>query len=466
MTRKIKDSGHPTKLLLCLLTMACSVLSTFSCAQTPTTVRTSTLEVFDPLYHAQVSVSEAIIRESADASSAEMGRLPSGATVTVTARQGDWVRVETSGIMSSSGWIVADVLVFTQSKPIPQPSRTSTRRSTVLTVLSQPTPTPTLQPVGWPTPTCTPPSRPPAQCKVTVSSMNLYMYPDTSSRVLTAAVQGWILIPIAYSSDRDWVKVRTSRGVEGWVSTAFIDCSVSISSPLAPSPSTSGASVIVHSDVNVREGPGTAYPRLGTVTKGTVLKIVGKNSTGGWWQVCCVTGQRVWISGQLVDVEGNTDGIEVAVNIPSLPPTPTALPPPTPGQTPAPLPAVDFLLLARGECVSNPSETYFEGSVISLNGAPLDNVCVQIALDGEHSTKCSGCDGATDGSWRCSPFGGPAPSGTMVELYVVGCPVSMHPSGQIQETGCWGESIGVSEKWTYTVSESVECHGITFVRTW
>jgi hypothetical protein len=41
---------------------------------------------------------------------------------------------------------------------------------------------------------------------------------------------------------------------------------------------------------------------------------------------------------------------------------------------------------------------------------------------GPRNTKCSGCDGVGDGVWGFSPFGGPAPAGTTVEIFVVECP--------------------------------------------
>ena len=98
--------------------------------------------------------------------------------------------------------------------------------------------------------------------------------------------------------------------------------------------------VIVQVDkANVREGPGTAYRRLGQVTKNTRLEIVGKNPAGDWWQVCCVNGQQVWIIGRLVRVEGDISGVQVAASIPPPPLTPapaasatctlTAMPRPT-----------------------------------------------------------------------------------------------------------------------------------------
>ena len=96
--------------------------------------------------------------------------------------------------------------------------------------------------------------------------------------------------------------------------------------------------VLVTSDkVNVRSGPGTAYQRVGQVTQGQQLDIVGKNAAGDWWQVCCLNGQQVWITGSLVQAQGNLGSVPVAANIPAAPP-PTATPRPQPTAPPAPTP--------------------------------------------------------------------------------------------------------------------------------
>ena len=82
-----------------------------------------------------------------------------------------------------------------------------------------------------------------------------------------------------------------------------------------------------------------------------------------------------------------------------------------------------------------------------------------IAFYGPRNTKCSGCDGVGNGEWGFSPFGGPAPAGTTVEIYVVQCPANMPLGGQSSD---FGDLTPLSEKWVYTVNESMQCSGITF----
>jgi len=149
--------------------------------------------------------------------------------------------------------------------------------------------------------------------------------------------------------------------------------------PPTPTPQPKPVAVVQGDKVNVRKGPGTAYPLAGQVTKGNRLEIVGKNQAGDWWQVCCVNNQQAWIVGRLVQVEGDAGIVKVAANIPP-PPPPTAAPRPTatpkpaaPTPTPKPLYVYNKAILQR--CEPNAGITALEGTVYQnhkpFNGAQV-----------------------------------------------------------------------------------------------
>lgn len=96
--------------------------------------------------------------------------------------------------------------------------------------------------------------------------------------------------------------------------------------------------VIALGEVNVRSGPGLTYAIIGDMTPGEAALLVGRNPAGDWWQVQREDGSVGWVLGQLVTIEGNTEGIPVAEAPP--PPTPTRVvvaPAPTqPRPTPPP----------------------------------------------------------------------------------------------------------------------------------
>ncbi len=105
-----------------------------------------------------------------------------------------------------------------------------------------------------------------------------------------------------------------------------------------PAPAAAQLTVTGGAAINVRQGPGTDYAIVGTVSNGMTFDILGKNPAGDRFQICCVNGEQVWIFGTLAQVE-NSQLVAVAQNIPALPPTNTPAPvvaaPPTATPEPA-----------------------------------------------------------------------------------------------------------------------------------
>lgn len=132
--------------------------------------------------------------------------------------------------------------------------------------------------------------------------------------------------------------------------------------PATPTPEPEPVVVVSGSaQVNVRSGPGTAYSTVGSVARGTELKIVARNEAGDWWQVCCVSGQEVWIVDRLVEINGDTQDVQIATNV-AAPPTPRPVPPtntPAPTPTPAPVYAFEKYANPAGRPNSNAVITFF-----------------------------------------------------------------------------------------------------------
>jgi uncharacterized protein YraI len=263
----------------------------------------------------------------------------------------------------------------------------------------------------------------------------------------------------------------------------------------APSPTSAAAQVTTNDIVNIRMGPGTNYGLAGSAQAGETFRVTGKNAAGDWWQID-YRGQAGWIFGQLVTATG-TEGVAVAQNIPAPPtaapvpptstpapaaPEPTAAPvaedtqppdaqppdaqPPDAQPDPQPDPNTGnfpYILGTTERCDPNPGVTYFSGFVRDASNNPLNAVCLHIAYYEPRNTKCSGCDGVGDGNWGFSPFGGPAPAGVPVEIFVVQCPPNLPPGGQTTSTG-FGDLTPQSPKWTRVISSSEQCTGITFFR--
>jgi len=238
--------------------------------------------------------------------------------------------------------------------------------------------------------------------------------------------------------------------------------------PTEPPPTATPVPPVVMTDekVNVRSGPGTAYPVIGQAQPGQKYPVTGKNPQGDWWQIN-FNGQSGWIIDRLVSKEGQIDSVQVVASIPPAP-TPKPKPPtatPIPQPTQPPKPTYPYTLgQGTWRCDPNPGTTYFNGFVRDRNNNPLNGVCVHVAYYGPRNTKCSGCGGVGDGAWGFSPFGGPAPKGTPVEIFVVPCPSGSLPAGGLTESTGFGDLTPQSDKWTMTINDSVQCTGITFYK--
>ena len=223
--------------------------------------------------------------------------------------------------------------------------------------------------------------------------------------------------------------------------------------------------VITRPTVNIRRGPGTNYGVLGQGRNGEKFIITGKNPRGDWWQID-FNGQAGWVKDDIVDKEGQLDTVQVVASIPAAP-TPVPRPPtatPVPAQpTQPPAPQYPFSLGKGLEtCSPNAGSTYFNGIVRDRSNNPVNGVCVHIAFYAPRNTKCSGCDGVGNGNWGFSPFGGPAPAGTTVEIFIVPCPSGGVPAGG--QGSNFGDLTPQSEKWVHTINASEQCTGITFYK--
>jgi len=87
-----------------------------------------------------------------------------------------------------------------------------------------------------------------------------------------------------------------------------------------PTPTPNFAELVVTAaTMNVRSGPGTDYPQIGTLRQGATYRITAKNEAGDWWQIS-YDGKEGWVSAGLVRVTGDTGGVQIAQVAP--PPTP------------------------------------------------------------------------------------------------------------------------------------------------
>ena len=171
------------------------------------------------------------------------------------------------------------------------------------------------------------------------------------------------------------------------------------------------------SGINVRTGPGVDYDIAGAMNADESAQILSKNQAGDWWEILLASGAKGWVYSPLVEIVGDVSAINVALTIPTPPPTAvpvatTAPVQPAPEEPAAPAPAPggpDFRVTEKrlwdvvenGGRLDGPSVTCGEKRQLVVNvldgaGNRLNGVAVQ-AIYGAQEIFVTGEQGKGDG---------------------------------------------------------------------
>ncbi|NJN79481.1 MAG: SH3 domain-containing protein [Anaerolineales bacterium] len=78
------------------------------------------------------------------------------------------------------------------------------------------------------------------------------------------------------------------------------------------------ATATLNQDLNVRGGPGTAYPIVTALPGGSIVNIIGKNADGSWWLITLDGGKSGWISAPFTS-SSNTENVPIVEAPPPQP---------------------------------------------------------------------------------------------------------------------------------------------------
>lgn len=128
--------------------------------------------------------------------------------------------------------------------------------------------------------------------------------------------------------------------------------------------------------VNIRSGPGTNYPVIGSLDANAPVKIIGRNQDTSWWQIE-LSGSTGWVASSVVSAS-NAESV-AAVEGPPSPAAPAvaaaqpaaAAPPPEPEK-----PKYQFEPTGWYDD-GNAGLTRFLGDIKDVNGNPVNGVFVQ-----------------------------------------------------------------------------------------
>jgi uncharacterized protein YraI len=101
----------------------------------------------------------------------------------------------------------------------------------------------------------------------------------------------------------------------------------------APAAQAGGTVAVAKFDaVNIRSGPSTGFPVVGTLSFGQSCPVIGRDTFSGWWLLQCPGNLTGWVSPDLVNIVGDPNSVPlytVSGPMPSPPVQPTPPPPAT-----------------------------------------------------------------------------------------------------------------------------------------
>ncbi|MDR2514484.1 MAG: SH3 domain-containing protein [Christensenellaceae bacterium] len=236
-----------------------------------------------------VNASSLNVRASASNNGSKLGSLTRNSRVGIVRKEGDWYLINYG---SGTGYVSAGYIVLDPGSNLDG---------------ATPTPTP-----GAQTPTLTATVR----LSTNSSTLNMRSAPSSSASVVTWLNNGTQLGVLEQRSD-GWLRVRTSGGLEGYVSAAYVTLS-SIGTPTytpGPTPTTQLGTVTA-SQLNVRAGASSSSAKVGTLNYGAKVKILGESL--GWYRV------------EFGGLEAYAASAYILKDAPSGEPAPGATPTPSP----------------------------------------------------------------------------------------------------------------------------------------
>lgn len=210
--------------------------------------------------------------------------------------------------------------------------------------------------------------------------LNVRVRPSNTAAIIGKLPQGAAVEIVDISDDGTWYRVASPLlSSNGWVAAAFVatgaqpanvSASVPADPPAAaetatppPAASSDGAPVaaVVPARMNVRSGPGTNYPVVGSAANGDRLPILARNGAGDWWQVQLPgAGDPAWVFAALTVPSGAVDGV------PTLAAEDIPAPPAAAAPAPAAAPAAASSPVAAPVVPPNPSAGFAYGITASM----------------------------------------------------------------------------------------------------
>ena len=199
----------------------------------------------------------------------------------------------------------------------------------------------------------------PTTATINKARANLRSGPGTSFPVVGTAKLGDTFVIVGRNQASDWFEIVQEGKPNAWVSRIVVTVSSPIDTiplsaassqppkpvpPGTPAPAQPTAAqaaspvagdkptaTISKASANLRGGPGTGFPVVGTAKLGDTFVIVGRNQAGDWFEIVQEGKPNAWVSKVVARVSSPIDAIPLSAESSQLP-APAAAAPASPAQ--------------------------------------------------------------------------------------------------------------------------------------
>lgn len=132
--------------------------------------------------------------------------------------------------------------------------------------------------------------------------MAMYLVTASSLRIRSGPGTTYSIIGVLYKDEEvqgdeirgDWVHITASDGKVGWSHRGYLE--LIDETPVPPPPPNAISYRVDATTLNLRQGPGTNYAVIGTMTRGEFVEGLALSSDGTWAQVRKTNGTTGWAS--------------------------------------------------------------------------------------------------------------------------------------------------------------------------
>ena len=198
-----------------------------------------------------------------------IGSVKNGVKVTILGEENGWYKIEYNG---GAGYVSKEYIVLDGTAP---------------TV----------------TPTATPEAPKTGTVKISSNTLNVRKGPGTGYARIGSVKKGATVTILG--EENGWYKIEYNGGT-GYVSKEYVQVGggSTTTAPTTPPTETKTGTVKISSNtLNVRKGPGTGYARIGSLSNGAAVTILGEES--GWYKIS-YNGGTGYVSKEYIQVGGSS----------------------------------------------------------------------------------------------------------------------------------------------------------------